>query len=111
MDKSTVKIHITDRSGLSHLIDAPTDMGMNLMEVIRSYELEDEGTVGICGGMSMCASCQCYINSAHDLKIPSQEERLMLSEAFNIQENSRLSCQIFISNDLDGLKLTIAPGE
>ena len=111
MDKSTVKIHITDRSGLSRLIDAPTDMGMNLMEVIRSYELEDEGTVGICGGMSMCASCQCYINSAHDLKIPSQEERLMLSEAFNIQENSRLSCQIFISNDLDGLKLTIAPGE
>ena len=111
MEKSTVKIHITDRSGLIHLIDAPTDMGMNLMEVIRSYELEDEGTVGICGGMSMCASCQCYINSPHDLKIPSQEERLMLSEAFNIQENSRLSCQIFISNDLDGLKLTIAPGE
>ena len=111
MEKSTVKIHITDRSGLIHLIDAPTGMGMNLMEVIRSYELEDEGTVGICGGMSMCASCQCYINSAHDLKIPSQEERLMLSEAFNIQENSRLSCQIFISNDLDGLKLTIAPGE
>ena len=52
MDNRTVKIHITDRSGLSHAIEAPTDMSMNLMEVIRSYELEDEGTVGICGAVS-----------------------------------------------------------
>lgn len=111
MDKTTVKIYITDRSGLSHAIEAPTDMSMNLMEVIRSYELEDEGTVGICGGMSMCASCHCYIDSSHELKSPRQDEKLMLSEAFNIRENSRLSCQIFISHHLDGLKLIIAPAE
>jgi ferredoxin len=36
-------------------------MNMNIMEFIRSYELAEEGTVGVCGGMAMCASCQCYV--------------------------------------------------
>jgi ferredoxin len=34
---------------------------MNLMEIIRSYELAEEGTIGVCGGMAMCASCQVYV--------------------------------------------------
>ena len=50
-----------------HEIQAPTDMAMNLMEVIRSFELVEEGTIGICGGMAMCASCQCYVKSNHKL--------------------------------------------
>ena len=64
---SDVKLKITDRHGVTHDILAPTDMAMNLMEVIRSYELAPEGTIGICGGMAMCASCQCYITSDHNL--------------------------------------------
>ncbi len=52
-----VKITIIDREGTAHHVDAQTDMAMNLMEVIRSYELAPEGTIGICGGMAMCASC------------------------------------------------------
>jgi ferredoxin-2, mitochondrial len=56
-----VNIIITDRDGNTHKVLAPTDMAMNLMEVIKSYELAPEGTIGICGGMAMCASCQCYI--------------------------------------------------
>jgi ferredoxin len=56
-----VKIFITDRNGVKHEVLAPTDMNMNIMELIRSYELAEEGTVGVCGGMAMCASCQCYV--------------------------------------------------
>ena len=43
-----VAITIIDRQGVKHELQAPTDMNMNLMEVVRSYEIEPEGTVGIC---------------------------------------------------------------
>ena len=106
-----ITIKITDRDGNTHEVLAPTDMAMNLMEVIKSYELAPEGTIGICGGMAMCASCQCYIESDHQLPEQSEDELAMLSEAFFVKPNSRLGCQILISEELDGLKLTLAPEE
>ena len=111
MDSNDVKITIIDRDGVKHNIEAPTDMSMNLMEVIRSYELASEGTIGVCGGMAMCASCQCYINSEHDLPEMQDDEEAMLSEAFNVKENSRLGCQISITKELEGLYLELAPEE
>ena len=108
---SDVKIKITDRDGVAHEIDAPTDMNMNLMEVVRSYELAPEGTIGICGGMAMCASCQCYIESDHELPKMSDEEEAMLSEAFNVKDNSRLGCQLHITEAMDGLAVELAPEE
>ena len=104
-----VQIKITDRDGKLHEIAAPTDMALNIMEVVRLYELAPEGTIGICGGMAMCASCQCYVNSQHDLDPMSEEEEAMLSEAFHLQDNSRLGCQIPITEVLEGLKITLAP--
>ena len=56
-----ITLKITDRNGQIHEVQAPTDMNMNIMEVVRMHELAAEGTIGICGGMAMCASCQCYI--------------------------------------------------
>ncbi|MEJ6694652.1 MAG: 2Fe-2S iron-sulfur cluster-binding protein [Chitinophagales bacterium] len=106
---SDINILIKDRKGKSHSIKAPVDISMNLMEVIRLYELAEEGTIGICGGMAMCASCQCYIESSHPLPEMEAEEEAMLSEAFHVRENSRLSCQININSELNGLSLEIAP--
>ena len=51
-----VNIKITDRNGVTHEVAAPTDMAMNLMEIVKLYELAEEGTIGVCGGMAMCAS-------------------------------------------------------
>ena len=104
-----VTIHITDREGIKHEVLAPTDMAMNLMEVVRSFELVPEGTIGVCGGMAMCASCQCYVTSEHVLNEMDEEEDAMLSEAFNVKENSRLSCQIPISETLNQLEIELAP--
>ncbi|MGB5371472.1 MAG: 2Fe-2S iron-sulfur cluster-binding protein [Flavobacteriaceae bacterium] len=104
-----IKIIITDREGLRHEVDAPTDMNMNLMEVVRSYELAPEGTIGICGGMAMCASCQCYVLSNHPLPEKSDEEEAMLAEAFYVEDNSRLGCQIRITEALNGLEVALAP--
>jgi len=105
------KITIVDREGTSHLVDAPTDMAMNLMEVIRSYELAPEGSIGICGGMAMCASCQCYIQSNTPLPEKGDEEEAMLAEAFYVKDNSRLSCQLPITESMEGLIIGIAPSE
>lgn len=104
-----VNIKITDRDGVIHDVVAPTDMAMNLMEVVRSYELAPEGTIGICGGMAMCASCQCYVLSDTELPEMQDDEEAMLSEAFYVKENSRLGCQIQITSELEGLEVELAP--
>ncbi len=106
-----ITIHITDREGVEHKVLAPTDMNMNLMEVVRSYELAPEGTIGICGGMAMCASCQCYVVSDHKLSEKSDDEEAMLAEAFHVEDNSRLGCQIHIHPELNGLAVALAPEE
>lgn len=107
---SDIKVTIIDREGKAHVVDAPTDMNMNLMELVRSYELAPEGTIGICGGMAMCASCQCYVLShEHLLPEKSYEEEDMLDQAFHVRDNSRLGCQIFLNDELEGLEVKLAP--
>ncbi|MEE3998727.1 ferredoxin [Tenacibaculum sp. FZY0031] len=109
MDNQDINIKITDRDGVMHEVVAPTDMAMNLMEVVRSYELAPEGTIGICGGMAMCASCQCYVKSSHELPEMNDDEDAMLAEAFHVEENSRLGCQIQMTPELEGLEVELAP--
>lgn len=104
-----VLIKITDRDGVTHEVDAPTDMNMNIMELVRAYELAPEGTIGICGGMAMCASCQCYILNEIALPEMGDEEEAMLSEAFHVKPNSRLGCQIHITDEIAGLEIQLAP--
>ena len=55
MSKTEVTIKIIDREGVSHEVQAPTDMNMNIMELVRAYELAPEGTIGICGGIRASA--------------------------------------------------------
>ncbi|HLF50711.1 ferredoxin [Flavobacterium sp.] len=104
-----VTIKITDREGVTHEVQAPTDMNMNVMELVRMYELAPEGTIGICGGMAMCASCQCYVINEVALPEMGDDEEAMLSEAFNVKPSSRLGCQIHLSEDLNGLEIELAP--
>ncbi len=101
-----IKITVTDRDEHEHHLEAPTDMNLNLMEVLKSYELPVEGT---CGGMALCASCHCYVESDHELREASDDEEDMLDQAFFVEDNSRLSCQIKINASLNGLKVKLAP--
>lgn len=103
---SDIQISIIDREGQTHSVAAPTDMNMNLMEVCRLHELPVKGE---CGGMAMCATCQVYIESNHELSEPSDYELAMLDQAFFVKNNSRLGCQIHIRSELDGLIVRLAP--
>jgi len=104
-----VTIRITDREGVKHEVLAPTDMAMNIMELCKAYELAPEGTIGVCGGMAMCASCQCYILNDVPLPEKGDDEEAMLSEAFYVKSNSRLGCQLHITEEMEGLELELAP--
>ncbi len=104
-----ISIKITDREGVTHEVLAPTDMNLNVMEVVRMYELAPEGTIGICGGMAMCASCQCYVLNSVEIPEKGDDEDAMLSEALNVKPNSRLGCQLHITEDLEGLEIELAP--
>ena len=101
-----IKVTIVDREGKVHEHDAPTDMNMNMMEFCRAVELPVEGT---CGGMALCASCHMYVESDHELQEQSEDEEDMLDQAFFVEDNSRLGCQIHLHNNLEGLKVRLAP--
>ena len=101
-----VKVTIIDREGVDHVLDAPTDMNMNVMELCKAYELP---VLGECGGMAMCATCQCYLESDTELPEQSDDELDMLDQAFHVEDNSRLGCQIQLSDAIDGIVLRLAP--
>lgn len=105
---SDINITVIDREGVSHKLIAPTDMNMNLMEVCKSYDLPVEG---VCGGMAMCASCQVYVHTNQHFGERNDDEEAMLDEAFHVKSNSRLGCQIPISNALEGAEFELAPDE
>lgn len=104
--ENTIQITVIGRDEKPHVLDAPTDMNMNIMEICKSYELPVEGR---CGGMAMCATCQCYVESDNDLPEQTDAELDMLDEAFFVKDNSRLGCQLRISEELNGLVVRLAP--
>ena len=101
-----MKLYVTDHNGNEQQIEGIN--GWQLMEAIRDEGVEIKAE---CGGACACATCHVYIDEDWKNKIPekSEEEMDMLDLAFDVQENSRLSCQITITPDMDGLKVTLAP--
>ena len=100
-----MKIYVTDLVGKEHALDAIE--GWRVMEIIRDHGLPIKAE---CGGSCACATCHVYVDPQWMDKIVDmhEEEEEMLDEAFDIQDNSRLSCQIIMDETLDGLKVTLA---
>ena len=103
-----INIKVIDRNGELHNLKGPIDMNLNVMELLKINELPIEGT---CGGMAMCASCHVYVVSDHILPEKTFDETAMLEESWDMQDNSRLSCQLKLSEQLEGLTIQIAPGQ
>jgi ferredoxin, 2Fe-2S len=104
----SIRLNVIDREGELHDVDAPAED--SLMAVLREC---DYGVAAICGGMCSCATCHVYIADEwiDRLPPPCSDERDLVSELLHRREGSRLSCQIALGPQLDGLRLTIAPEE
>jgi 2Fe-2S ferredoxin len=101
-----INITVIDREGEEHPLEAPTDMNMNMMELCKAYELPVKGT---CGGLALCSTCHMYIESDHDLPEMSDDEEDMLDQAFFVEDNSRLGCQLKLADNMEGLVVRLAP--
>ena len=100
-----MKIRVIDRDGNKHELEG--DSNSTLMEILRDADLDIEAA---CGGCCACATCHVYINHQWLEKISPKDddEESMLDQAFDVKNTSRLSCQISLSDELDGIELEIA---
>ncbi len=101
-----VNVLVTDREGNDHPLEGLE--GWRLMEVIRDYGLPIKAE---CGGACACATCHVYVDEAWQEKlVPATDEEIeMLDQAFDVEPNSRLSCQIILKPEFEGLHVTLAP--
>jgi 2Fe-2S ferredoxin len=99
------KITFIQPDGTAQTVEAET--GMTVMETARKNDIE--GIEAECGGACACATCHVYVEEAWREKTgsPSEMEEDMLDFAFEVRETSRLSCQIKVTDDLDGLVVHI----
>ena len=103
-----INIKVKDHDGRVHNIQAR--QGDSLMETLREYEW---GVPAICGGLLSCGTCHVYLDEDWLDKFHTidPEEQDLLEEFDSIKDNSRLSCQLPIQANHDGLSLTIAPDD
>lgn len=101
-----IPVHVTDYEGKTHTLDGIE--GWRLMEVIRDYGLPIKAE---CGGACACATCHVYVAPKWLAKLvpPNGDETMMLDDAMAVEENSRLSCQIILAPEHEGLEVTLAP--
>ena len=101
-----MKMNVTDRDGKCHVLEFKA--GDVLMHVLYDANL---GLAAECGGSCACATCHVYISANDTARVgpATGDEEDMLDEAFEVKDGSRLSCQIFLGEQHDGLSLTVAP--
>lgn len=99
-------IKVTDRDGLEHDVEGNTRF--TLMENLRDLEY---GVAAVCGGMCACATCHVWVDPEWFDKLPprSDDEEDLIYSTLDQKPTSRLSCQILLSEELDGLQLTLTP--
>ncbi|MCW1402825.1 2Fe-2S iron-sulfur cluster-binding protein [Novosphingobium sp. MW5] len=104
----SLKVTITDVKGERRTFDN-VEEGLSLMEVAKANGVE--GIFGDCGGGCSCATCHVYVAAEWMEKVgqPDDIEMDMLDMAAEPQPNSRLSCQIKLAPELDGIEVTVAP--
>ncbi|MBC8111425.1 MAG: 2Fe-2S iron-sulfur cluster binding domain-containing protein [Verrucomicrobia bacterium] len=102
---SEITVHVLTESGEKHSLEAPTDMGLSLMELLKANDFEVMAT---CGGMALCATCHVEILAHTDpLPLPNDAELDMLDTLPSLTQHSRLSCQLRLQESLDGLVFRI----
>ncbi|MFM6951019.1 MAG: 2Fe-2S iron-sulfur cluster-binding protein [Novosphingobium sp.] len=101
------KLVVVNRAGEEKTVEASA--GLSVMEAIRDNGFDE--LLALCGGCCSCATCHIHVDAAWADKLPamSEDENDLLDSSDHRSDASRLSCQIQLTDALDGLKVTIAP--
>ena len=101
------KLVVVNRAGTEQTVEATA--GLSVMEALRDGGFDE--LLALCGGCCSCATCHVYVDPAFTdaVNLLSEDENDLLDSTDHRQANSRLSCQLQMSDALDGLKITIAP--
>lgn len=102
-----IELQVIDRGGNTRSIPAPT--GVSLMEALRDNGVDE--LLALCGGCCSCATCHVHIDKGPQGadKVGSRDEDDLLDNSDHRRANSRLSCQILLTPEHDGLVFRIAP--
>ena len=100
-------ITVVSREGEERSVEA--EIGLSVMEVIRDNGFDE--LLALCGGCCSCATCHVFVDESFKGKLPemSEDEDDLLDSSDHRKDNSRLSCQIPVSAELDGMRVQIAP--
>jgi len=98
------KVTFIDRDGTRIEVDAP--VGLSLLEIARKNDIDIEGA---CEGSLACSTCHVIVDPEdfERLEEPTEDEEDMLDLAFGLTRTSRLGCQIIVTEELDGLTVTL----
>ena len=100
-----IKINILNPDNTITTLEAPTDMGLSLMEFLKG---NDYDILATCGGMALCATCHVEVVSGFDsLSEISNDEHAMLDTLPNITPTSRLACQLRLNDELNNVTVKI----
>ncbi|KAA2215135.1 ferredoxin family 2Fe-2S iron-sulfur cluster binding protein [Teichococcus oryzae] len=101
------KMTFIERDGTRREVEAP--LGLSVLEIAHRHDIDIEGA---CEGSLACSTCHVIVDAAwfEKLEQPTEDEEDMLDLAFDLQETSRLGCQLIMSDELDGLVVKLPAG-
>ncbi|MDQ1079051.1 ferredoxin family 2Fe-2S iron-sulfur cluster binding protein [Pseudoroseomonas cervicalis] len=101
------KMTFIERDGTRREVDAP--LGLSVLEIAHKHGVDIEGA---CEGSLACSTCHVIVDASWFGKLsePTEDEEDMLDLAFDLQETSRLGCQLIMSDELDGLVVKLPSG-
>ncbi|MCO5948588.1 2Fe-2S iron-sulfur cluster-binding protein [Mucilaginibacter flavidus] len=104
-----IKITIEDRNGKQATLGIPSDVSLSLMEVLKAADYE---ILAACGGMGLCATCQVQVVKGFEKLPPRNDQELDMMDILpNADQHSRLSCQLRINEEMDGMIFRIIGGD
>jgi 2Fe-2S ferredoxin len=101
------KMTFIERDGTPREVEAP--LGLSVLEIAHRHDIDIEGA---CEGSLACSTCHVIVDASwfNKLDSPTEDEEDMLDLAFDLQETSRLGCQLIMSDELDGLVVKLPAG-
>jgi 2Fe-2S ferredoxin len=105
------RLNVVTRSGERHTLHGTA--GHSVKEVLIAGGIDEINAITHCGGCCSCGTCHVFLDAADLPRVPKMhdQEDSLLGIHENRQPTSRLSCQVVLTNDLDGLTVTVAPDE